>query len=249
MSDYFDFTTHSIESVTRLWPGDHIRVPGTGNKSFSSSSCLPARRLPGSTTRGSRSHSESDELAEPKNPEKCEGKSYTHHLLVVQVVKGMFVEVIHKVKKHNIVRELKWYKPEDIRVLNYESTYTGEYAITRAKDMMRDGEEYHATNANCEHFVTEVRTGEKQCFQIRHATAGGALGGGVGVVGGGGGGAGIGALIGGGIGSFFPVVGTMFGAGVGATIGGVVGAFLVGAAGAAGGAAGGIQVANREKED
>ena len=250
MSGYSGFTTHSIGSVTRLKPGDHIRVPGIGNKSFSSTSHfseLPASRLPTSTTRGSRrSHHESDELAEPKYPENCEGKSYTHHLLVVKVVKRKFIEVIHKVKNDNIIRELKWYKPEDITVLDYESTYTEENAVTRAKKMMKDGEEYHATKANCEHFVTEVRTGEKQCYQLRNVAAVGAVGGGAGALGVGGAGAGVGALIGGGIGSFFPLVGTLIGAGVGGTIGGAVGAFLGLAAGGAGGAAGGIKRANRK---
>ena len=251
MSGYSDFTTHSIGSVTRLKPGDHIRVPGTGDKSFSSSSSfpgIPASRLPTSTSHSSRSrsHHESDELAEPKYPENCEGKSYTHHLLVVKVVKRKFIEVIHKVKNDNIIRELKWYKPEDITVLDYKSTYTGEYAVIRAKNMMDDGEEYKAATANCEHFVTEVRTGEKRCNQLRNVVAVGAVGGGAGAVGGGAGGAGVGAMIGGGIGSFFPLVGTLIGAGVGGTIGGAVGAVLGLAAGGAGGAAGGIKRANRE---
>lgn len=30
MNGYADFTTSTIESVTELKPGDHIRVPGTG---------------------------------------------------------------------------------------------------------------------------------------------------------------------------------------------------------------------------
>ena len=267
MSGYSDFTTRSIKSITELKPGDHIRVPGTGNKSLSSfssissyststfptstsTSTVSTSRLPASTSCGSssRGHHESDELPEPKHLEKCEGKTYTHHLLFVKVVKEKFVEVIHKVKFHNIIRELKWYRPEDITVLDYKSTYTGEYAVTRAKEMKKRGEKYHATKANCEHFVAEVRTGKKQCFQIRNVAAVGAVGGGAGAVGIGAGGAGVGALIGGGIGSVFPVVGTLIGAGVGGTIGGAIGAVLGLAAGGAGGAVGGFKRANRDIE-
>ena len=244
MSGYSDFTTRSIKSVTELKPGDHIR---TGNKSSNSFSTVPASTTPHGPK--SRSRHESEELAEPEYPEIYASMSSTHHLLVVKVVKGRFVEVIHKVKKHNIIRELKWYRPEDITVLDYESTYTGEYAVKRAKDMMKRGEEFHGPKANCEHFVTEVRTGEKQCFQIRHATAAGVVGGGVGAVGGAAGGAGLGALIGAGIGSVIPVAGTIAGGVIGGFIGGIIGGVTGGAAGGAGGAVGGIKLANRVIED
>ena len=64
-------------------------------------------------------------------------------------------------------------------------------------------EAYDLFSYNCEHFVTEVRTGEKQSSQVRGAV-----------------GSRLGAAVGAGIGS---IVGITVGAGVGALVGGWAG--------------------------
>ena len=76
--------------------------------------------------------------------------------------KGTRIKVIHKtghVIHVKVVEEVVSYKPEEIRVLDYESKFTGEEAIKRARAL--SGESYGLFTANCEHFVTEARTGIK----------------------------------------------------------------------------------------
>ena len=130
--------------------------------------------------------------------------------------------VIHKTND-NVVEEERECSPRHVTVLDYHSQYTGQQAIRRARDMM--GEEYSLSMGNCEHFVTEARTGEKQSHQVQGAVvagvAGGTVGAGAGVA------AGIvgGALIGASTGSIVPVAGTTVGGVVGAINGGVVGLF------------------------
>ena len=43
--------------------------------------------------------------------------------------------------------------------------YTGQEAIARARERM--DQSYKLLTSNCEHFVTEARTGKKQSIQVR----------------------------------------------------------------------------------
>ena len=151
--------------------------------------------------------------------------------------------MIHK-GIEGVAEERKRYRQYHVTVLDYESKYTGEEAIKRARDLMSKNEEYKLAHNNCEHFVTEVRTGEKQSKQIQAVVKGAAGGGAGGAVTLGAGGAGAGALIGAGIGSVVPGPGTFVVAVGGAIIGGIAGVVSGGAGGAAGGAALGTRLAN-----
>ena len=169
------------------------------------------------------------------------GHFFTHHLLVVSVADKEYITVIHKVIK-GVVEEKKRYSPEQVTVLDYDSEYTGQVAIARARE--RIGEKHSFASDNCEHFVTEVRTGQKESSQVQGGVAGGAIGVGSGAMVGAGAGAGAGALIGGGIGSVFPGVGTLFGGAVGAIIGIFSGGAVIGAGGGGAGTFIGIKYAN-----
>lgn len=110
-------------------------------------------------------------------------RSYYHHLLVSEVNKDS-IKVIHKTNE--VKEQVKSHEPKDIWLLEYSSEYTGAAAIRRARERLGEGK-YNPVTANCEHFVTEVRTGKAQSIQVQKATgcmlagsAGGALlGGGV----------------------------------------------------------------------
>ena len=52
-------------------------------------------------------------------------------------------------------------------MLNYECDYPGEKAIARARALV--GGDYNLVWSNCEHFVTEVRTGTPKSIQIENA--------------------------------------------------------------------------------
>lgn len=111
-------------------------------------------------------------------------KSYYHHLLVSEVINKSSIKVIHKTNE--VKEDVRSHEPKDIWLLDYSSEYTGEEAIRRARERLGEGK-YNPVTANCEHFVTEVRTGKAQSTQIQKAmlymiggSAGGALlGGGV----------------------------------------------------------------------
>lgn len=123
MTDYKNYKSRRIRSMTELKPGDHIRVVG-------------------------------------------QGTSYYHHLLVIEVTDKGSVKVIHKTLK--VVEEEVPYKPKDILVLDYKSKYTAAEAIRRARKRLGE-ENYNPVTANCEHFVTEIRTGTAQSIQIEKA--------------------------------------------------------------------------------
>ena len=61
------------------------------------------------------------------------------------------------------MKEKLSYRLDKITVLDYDSPYTGEKAIQRL------------VFSDCEHFVTEVRTGEKVSIQARTGVALGLL--------------------------------------------------------------------------
>ena len=90
---------------------------------------------------------------------------YYHHMLVVKVVDESQIQVIHKVSK--VVEEVLTLKPEDITVLDYDCAYTGQEAIDRARQHI--GEDFNLLWSNCEHFVTEMRTGTAQSIQVQDA--------------------------------------------------------------------------------
>ena len=198
MMSYSERTTRRITSLAELRPGDHIQVPATD----------PTYSIMFSTNYGSSSTSGCDV------PEKCNSKLTIHHLLVVKVIDETYIRVIHKVTSGGILEQNKFYLPKDITVLEYDCPYTGEAAIERAREKVREG--FTIFTSNCEHFITEVRTGIKQGVAV---DAGGRA-----IVG-----ATAGAAIGAGIGLLIPVLGIMCGAGIGAVIGGVSGGAVMSA--------------------
>ena len=106
------------------------------------------------------------ELGEFLDTYSSDLKVYTHHMLVVAVKDSSHVRVIHKTL-YGVEEETREYKPSDITVLDYECPYTGDKAIQRARELKMQS--YNLVSSNCEHFVTEVRTGEKLSSQVRTA--------------------------------------------------------------------------------
>ena len=235
-----NYTTRKVTSLNELKPGDHIRVPGS--KDTKSSSGFASISSGASYVSAGAA---SDIAAHVVNYQPCDNKHIRHHLLVVKWIDNTRVQVIHKVTD-GVKEEILRYRSYDVTVLDYRSRYMGEQAVKRAREIMRQQQEYKLLSNNCEHFVTLVRTGEKESEQIQGAVAGGVAVGGGGATLGGAAGAGTGALIGAGIGSVVPVAGTIVGAGIGAIIGGIAGAVGGGAGGAAGGAALGTKIANTD---
>ena len=243
--DYKTFTDEKVKSLMELKPGDHIRVAGNKDQS-------KGRLISVSSTSSFRSHSTPTSRSMPSSdascsePERCDSKVYTHHLLVVEPIDGTHVKVINKVdEKPSILEEVKCYDPSDVTIMKYNCQYTGEEAIRRARERMEEGEEYNVVTSNCEHFVTGVRTGEEKCLQKEGVLYGGlggvatgaVLGGSVGVLVG----AGIGALIG----FLIPPGGPVLGAGIGAAIGGGIGGVAGVAGGGTAGGLGGIAWVNK----
>ena len=109
-------------------------------------------------------------------------KIYTHHMLVVEVLNRHEISVIHKTVR-GVEEEKRPYRPDDITVVEYDCAYSGETAVQRARE--RKQQCYNLVFSNCEHFVTEVRTGEKQSIQVRTAVKWGMIGAAMAVVGGG----------------------------------------------------------------
>ena len=98
---------------------------------------------------------------------------YTHHMVVVKVLSDVMIKIIHKTSDRRVVEEVRHYRPEDIEVLDYECQYTGQAAITRARARIGE-EDYNPLWSNCEHFVTEVKTGVAQSVQVRDIVVTGA---------------------------------------------------------------------------
>ena len=211
-----NYSPRKIKCVDELSPGDHIRVNG-------------GMRL----RLRSRSSNDTKKWA-----------AFSHHMMVVKVLKSNQIMVIHKTED-GVVEEAISRRPKDITVLDYESKYNGEEAIARARDLY--GEEYSVLTSNCEHFVMEARTGRKLCGQLQKAFMGGVIGGGVGVPVGGAGGGIAGAITGAIVGQmFFPLFGALPGAVAGGLVGGVAGGLGGGGVGVAGGGFGGLRLANRK---
>ena len=90
--------------------------------------------------------------------------TYKHHLLVVEVVNDKIV-AIHKKLDVSVVEGTVDYGADEITVLDYDCPFTGQEAIARARERMNQG--YSLLTSNCEHFVTEARTGQEQSIQVR----------------------------------------------------------------------------------
>ena len=88
---------------------------------------------------------------------------YDHHMLVVEV--NDKIVAIHKKLDVSVVEGTVDYGADDITVLDYDCPYTGQEAIARARERMDQG--YSLLTSNCEHFVTEARTGQEQSIQVR----------------------------------------------------------------------------------
>ena len=88
---------------------------------------------------------------------------YSHHMIVVGVVNSYTITVIHKSKELGTVVE-EDYAPDQIILLDYPTPYSGEEIIKRARQLISGG--YNLFLANCEHFVTEVRTGTPISHQV-----------------------------------------------------------------------------------
>ena len=113
------------------------------------------------------------ELGESLDTFSSDLKIYTHHMLVVEVLNRHEISVIHKTAR-GVEEEKRPYGPDDITVVEYDSAYSGETAVLRARE--RKQQCYNLVFSNCEHFVTEVRTGEKQSIQVRTAVKWGMIG-------------------------------------------------------------------------
>ena len=50
-------------------------------------------------------------------------------------------------------------------MLDYDCPYTGQEAIARVRERM--DQSYKLLTSNCEHFVTEARTGQEQSNQVQ----------------------------------------------------------------------------------
>ena len=111
------------------------------------------------------------ELGEFLETYSADLRIYTHHMLVVKVLSESRIQVVHKRKDRGVVVETVRYKPEKIDVLVYECPYDGDKAIERARERM--DQDYSLWRGNCEHFVTEVKTGRKQSVQVQTAVKAG----------------------------------------------------------------------------
>ena len=192
-------TTRTIQELSELRPGDHIRVQGEGGGGSLSTSTSTSSSSTSESTSGSG---------------KQKG-AYTHHLLVVSVIDKKNIQVIHHVKDRRVREVIKYYKPEQITVLDYDSKYTGQEAVIRARSIGKSFAEYNVATNNCEHFVTEARTGEKISIMVSFTVAGGLAGGAAGVA--------VGTLVGAAIGSVVPIAGTIIGGVIGGYVGGGIG--------------------------
>lgn len=91
---------------------------------------------------------------------------YDHHMIVVEVLSRNSIRVIHKSKRGDgVVEEVVHYKPHQLTLLEYDSPYSPDKIIRRARDLI--GQDYNVLSANCEHFATEVRTAEPQSRQVQ----------------------------------------------------------------------------------
>ena len=236
-------TPKAVKSLTELEPGDHIRVPSSKEPSQCSSGFTSSSEIESVSTPLSN-------IVESSHPESRKGKTYTHHLLVVKPITDRKVKVIHKVKNENeneisILEETMSIDPRDVTVLEYDTSHTGQEAVERARQKKKEGEEYCLLTKNCEHFVTEVRTGKKESAQIEGAVDGAVSGGVLGSVVGTGGGAGLGAVIGGAIGSVIAPGGRKVGAQVGGFIGAFAGAAIGVSSGGIAGCVEGLKAVNK----
>ena len=91
--------------------------------------------------------------------------SYDHHMLVVEVVNTEIVAIYKKRKASGVVEGTVDYGADKITVLDYDCPYTGQEAIARARERM--DQSYKLLTSNCEHFVTEARTGQEQSIQVQ----------------------------------------------------------------------------------
>ena len=89
-----------------------------------------------------------------------------HHMIVVNVISEDRIRVIHKRKDMEpVVEEEVSCRPEGLTLLVYDSPFSGVEIVMRARE--RIGQSYYnLVFANCEHFVTEVRTGWAVSLQL-----------------------------------------------------------------------------------
>ena len=90
---------------------------------------------------------------------KTNGILYDHHMIEDRI------RVLHKRKDQEaVVEEEVSYRPKDLTLLVYDCPFSGVEIVRRAHEKM--GENYNLVLANCEHFVTEVRTGRAVSLQV-----------------------------------------------------------------------------------
>ena len=93
---------------------------------------------------------------------KTNGILYDHHMIVISEDR---IRVLHKRKDQEaVVEEEVSYRPKDLTLLVYDCPFSGVEIVRRAHEKM--GENYNLVLANCEHFVTEVRTGRAVSLQV-----------------------------------------------------------------------------------
>ena len=99
---------------------------------------------------------------------KTNGIFIDHHMIVVKVISEDTIRVIRKRKDQEaVVEEEVTCRPEDLTLLVYDSHFSGVEIVMRARE--RIGQSYNLVFANCEHFVTEVRTEMAVSLQVKTA--------------------------------------------------------------------------------
>ena len=89
-------------------------------------------------------------------------------MIVVKVISEDRIRIIHKRKDQEpVVEEEVSCRPDDLTLLVYDSPFSGVEIVRRARE--RIGQSYNLVFANCEHFVTEVRTGRAVSLQVETA--------------------------------------------------------------------------------
>jgi len=101
-----------------------------------------------------------------------------HHMLVTEVkIHNNYFElkVIHMKKLFGgcITEEEKLIEKDSLLQHIYDSKYTGDEAIGRARQCMKI---YKTLSFNCEHFIRWAKTGESRCLQLQHFGVGAASG-------------------------------------------------------------------------
>ena len=102
--------------------------------------------------------------------DKASSKEGPHHYLVVEAMDYKHAKVIHNVANMQcgVKEERQRILPRHVTVLDYESKYSGEEAIKRARKMLSENINGYVVQVwrNSESFVSEAHTGEKKSSPV-----------------------------------------------------------------------------------